>query len=106
VRSEVELPPVCVADPAGVPPTAGVAVGRGVGRSVRMPGLSAPGPGAAGVPGVMVTPASLPALDGGDDVVARSRAARAAAVYPPGGVDVDPEPGLPAVGAMLGDDPP
>ncbi len=67
-RAELEvLPPVWVPDPGvevvfpapgDVPPTEGAVAGLGVGRSIGVPDVLTPGPGAAGVPGF------APPLDG------------------------------------------
>ena len=83
-RAELGVPPpvwvpdpgVAVAFPApgDVPPTEGTAPGLGVGRSDGVPGVLAPGPGAAGVPGF------APPLDGDTRGGTRFRASWAAAV--------------------------
>jgi hypothetical protein len=60
-RAELGVPPpaweldpgvgVAFPEPGGVPPTEGAVPGLGVGRSDGVPGVLAPAPGAAGVPG-------------------------------------------------------
>jgi hypothetical protein len=87
-------------EPMDEPPTDGVAAGLGVGRSAGVPGVAAPVPGAAGVPGF------APLLDAGVgcEVGARFGMSWAAPVKVRGEVDVAPgvapEPVRAAIGCV------
>jgi hypothetical protein len=92
---------------ADVPAPDGGAVGRGVGRSAWVPGDTAPGPGAAGVPGFKVAPDVVPLPEGVVGCrVGVPLGAVWPAVYPPGGIDGERGvvPGLvcPVIGRVLG----
>ena len=98
---------VVLPEPSGVPPAEGVTGGRGVCRSGWAPGVPVPGPGAAGVPGLMVTPEPESLREGevGREAGVRSKAPCAEAELPPGVVDADPgvipDPVCPGIGGVL-----